>query len=652
MSTPYIASTLRIPSPSIPLRHTHPPPPWPLLLLSHPHDAVRLELRALFRALSSLHGAPRLRPAHLRALFAWYSALEAFAVALLKAEEETLYPWIEQWGRIEGPLSTSERSRARGRIIRHVRDLSSLAAAVPTEEKETQTEKEGGGEVGEKTAGETARNGAKERSRDGEGKGRSSASMLRMRVSDAPKLWRKKGKEVGEEDVVREEAVLARAAERASMASSRGLGGHHDASYYLPLGGGALVQVAGGGRGAGGKAREGAAIGIEGECRTVLETVQKHARLLTRAMLSYFECEERYLPPVIDALYDASDVESDGIERGVWRAVVRNNRRGEAAVLMMRACGGTEKATKWAAAALSPLDRLQLPLWRRRMASGRGKLMATLLAVSPPEMGGVGNGGKTPVEEERTRRALLFIGGQGGGGRWGERADPSDAENGVDVRRAVSALSSSSASGRFGSGRLDGIGAFGGGGGRGGDVGSGKLNWSGRLGGRRRMQSRHGGDENGLKHQLGGDGLALPPGLGRATSSALAMPSPPASPTDAPSAKELLHQLGSQPAHWDGTSEEASDSEPSSSLLSAFQGANRFQAPTAASSRSVSWELRAQMGREGRKVEWDGTESDEEEESGSGDPASEEGGSGKGATCDDPPLAYEPVFERCAALRS
>lgn len=107
---------------------------WALDIVALTHNAVRAELgdlRVVLGGVVSSGGAVGI--GELRALFAWFSTFEAFVVTVLKAEEEVLYPWLEQWGRIEGVLGTAGRIRDKGAIIRAVRDVGACAACVGLE---------------------------------------------------------------------------------------------------------------------------------------------------------------------------------------------------------------------------------------------------------------------------------------------------------------------------------------------------------------------------------------------------------------------------------------------------------------------------------------------------------------------------------------
>lgn len=104
---------------------------WSFDLVTLPHNAIRLELRDLNEILRGLVDGPRTANVpELSALFAWYSTFEAFVVTYLKAEEEVIFPWIEQWGRIDGALSTAGRITTKGSIIRGIRDAAACAALV------------------------------------------------------------------------------------------------------------------------------------------------------------------------------------------------------------------------------------------------------------------------------------------------------------------------------------------------------------------------------------------------------------------------------------------------------------------------------------------------------------------------------------------
>lgn len=104
---------------------------WSFDLVALWHNAVRLELGDLDDIVWGLvDTAHTVTMQEIRALFAWFSTFEAFVVTSLKAEEEVLFPWVEQWGRIEGDLSTANRITTKGTIIRGIRDTAACAALV------------------------------------------------------------------------------------------------------------------------------------------------------------------------------------------------------------------------------------------------------------------------------------------------------------------------------------------------------------------------------------------------------------------------------------------------------------------------------------------------------------------------------------------
>lgn len=107
---------------------------WSFDLVALWHNAIRLELRDLDDIVWGLVDTARtVTVQEIRALFAWFSTFEAFVVTSLKAEEEVLFPWVEQWGRIEGDLSTASRITTKGTIIRGIRDTAACAALVGLE---------------------------------------------------------------------------------------------------------------------------------------------------------------------------------------------------------------------------------------------------------------------------------------------------------------------------------------------------------------------------------------------------------------------------------------------------------------------------------------------------------------------------------------
>lgn len=110
---------------------------WSFDMVAVWHNAIRHDLCDLFVILETVKGAGKVRNTvnvmELRALFAWFSTFEAFVLTRLKAEEEVLYPWLEQWGRIKGDLSTASRITTKGTIIRGIRDTAACAAILGLE---------------------------------------------------------------------------------------------------------------------------------------------------------------------------------------------------------------------------------------------------------------------------------------------------------------------------------------------------------------------------------------------------------------------------------------------------------------------------------------------------------------------------------------
>ncbi|PXF46208.1 hypothetical protein BWQ96_03993 [Gracilariopsis chorda] len=101
---------------------------WSFDLVAIWHNAIRLELADLHDIVSSLLLPNRsVTMAEVRAFFAWFSSFEAFVITFLKAEEEVIFPWLEQWGRIRGSLSTLKRITTKGVITRAIRDTAACA---------------------------------------------------------------------------------------------------------------------------------------------------------------------------------------------------------------------------------------------------------------------------------------------------------------------------------------------------------------------------------------------------------------------------------------------------------------------------------------------------------------------------------------------
>lgn len=97
---------------------------WSLDVVAVWNNAVRYELWDMFGMLEGLEKGG------MRLFFEWMQGFEAFVVTRLKVEEEVLYPWVEQWGRIEGELSTGKRIAKKGGIIRGIRDVVACGEVV------------------------------------------------------------------------------------------------------------------------------------------------------------------------------------------------------------------------------------------------------------------------------------------------------------------------------------------------------------------------------------------------------------------------------------------------------------------------------------------------------------------------------------------
>lgn len=269
------------------LRQTTPGKRWSADCLSVVHNAVRAEIAALYDILTAMllgSVANRASVAELRAFFAWFSTFEAFVVTVLKAEEEVLYPWLEQWGRIEGALSTGARIADKGAVIRGVRDTSSCSALL---------------------------------------------GLHRLPAT----------------------AVLA-GPER----------NYHDA-----------LQV--------GFAEMGPDSSENTQCEEVLNAVAGHVSSFTLALAAYFREQEDALPKIIEGLYDAEDVRSSAFERRTLRAIWKSGRKDEATLILVKGFGENhDLARYWIQRNLRRIDRLSLPLWRRRYVAGRGAVVARFRA--------------------------------------------------------------------------------------------------------------------------------------------------------------------------------------------------------------------------------------------------------------------------------
>lgn len=269
------------------LRPTPPGTRWSTDCISVVHNAVLCEIGALYDILASMLlgcASRRASAGELRAFFAWFATFEAFVVTVLKAEEEVLYPWLEQWGRIEGALSTGARIAAKGAVIRGVRDASACAV------------------------------------------------RLGMRRATA--------------------SALMAGGER----------NYHDA-----------LQV--------GFAEMGPSEDENAQCEEVLTEVARHVSGFTRALAAYFREQEDALPKIIEGLYDAEDVRSSAFERRTLRAIWKSGRKDEATLILVKGFGDHhEMARCWIQRNLRRIDRMSLPLWRRRYVAGRGAVLARFRA--------------------------------------------------------------------------------------------------------------------------------------------------------------------------------------------------------------------------------------------------------------------------------
>lgn len=257
---------------------------WSVDVVAVVHNAIRAELGDLLEMLATLRLAAlagRLGAAELRSLFAWFASFETFAVAALKAEEEVLYPWLEQWGRIDGALSTGSRIAAKGAIIRSIRDAAAASATL---------------------------------------------GLQHLPAGGALRV---------------------------------------DAGDELAVGFADIAVVGGGDGGA-----------DEHVCQRVLEAVVTHVTRFGGAMGAYFREQEEALPAMIERLYDAEDVRSSAVDRRTVRAIWRSGRRDEATLIVARGLGGDRALMRaWTQRCLRRIDRMSLPLWRRRYHAGRGAVV-------------------------------------------------------------------------------------------------------------------------------------------------------------------------------------------------------------------------------------------------------------------------------------
>lgn len=260
---------------------------WSFDMVAVWHNAIRHDLCDLFLILEALNGIGRDRSAvsvmELRALFAWFSTFEAFVVTRLKAEEEVLYPWVEQWGRIEGDLSTASRITTKGGIIRKIRDAAACAAILGLD-RDT-----GGGTILMNP-------------------NRNYYDALKVGFAEiAPSL--EKGADVA-------------------------------------------------------------------RCANVVEKVTTLVAEFSSELLEYFREQERLLPLIIESLYDPQDMYAASIERRMIRSMWKCGRKDESMVMLLRAVEDSPSARQWICRNLRRLERLTLPLWKRKYNAGRGAVVA------------------------------------------------------------------------------------------------------------------------------------------------------------------------------------------------------------------------------------------------------------------------------------
>lgn len=493
---------------------------WALNLVAHSHDAVRIDLKILFQALNTLsRRRERLLPANLRCLFAWLDSFEAFTITALKTEEETILPWIEQWGRLDGPLCTAKRISIKGKIIRALRDATACCAALNTVTR-SQTlnclppvksfsnnpslsnfpatfytgnssqpsttpsssassfasspspprfpltmppQTPTGGQVlsgqeshsssphmlqrdtcehpnshhspctnavgcprcahfelgHRQTSGGCRRYSANnlrkgyslfssrarrrrlfpfhrasnehdyvhnsQHTTSGAGDERDGADKKRGRRFLRPTAFsRRKSDPVVTESTSSPPhkspagtSAISRAHRGIRTPTSGLLAGSSPSrshnlsqSYYRPLH--ANVDAI---------TDDGLAESrlLSSSPQEVLRKLVRHLQTMSRYLLGYFDMQERYLPVVIEGLYEYDDIRACGIERRMFRALCKSGRKHEAAMLMLRACTSIVDEREWICSALNPIERLFLPFWRRRFTSDRESLLEGFL---------------------------------------------------------------------------------------------------------------------------------------------------------------------------------------------------------------------------------------------------------------------------------
>lgn len=258
---------------------------WSFDLVAIWHNAIRMELRDLDEIIWGLIDGGRPINLHeLRGLFAWFSTFEAFVVTCLKAEEEVLFPWLEQWGRIDGDLSTASRITTKGTIIRGIRDTAACAALVGLDQE-----------------------------------------LPEGMVLTNPHRNYYDGLKVGFAQV--KPALMQR-----------------PASSVL--------------------------------YKTVLERVATHVSSFSTKLLDYFQEQERSLPMIIDSLYDVEDMHAMAVERRMIRAIWKCGRKDESMIILLRAVENAPFHRQWTVRNLKRVERLAMPLWRRRYNMARGAVTA------------------------------------------------------------------------------------------------------------------------------------------------------------------------------------------------------------------------------------------------------------------------------------
>ncbi|CDF36174.1 unnamed protein product [Chondrus crispus] len=111
-------------------------------------------------------------------------------------------------------------------------------------------------------------------------------------------------------------------------------------------------------------------------CGGILRKVTDAVASFSTQLLNYFHEQERSLPVIIESLYDPEDMYSASIERRIMRAIWKCGRKDESMVMLLRAVEDSPSCKQWTCRNLRRLERVAMPLWRRRYNNARGAVIA------------------------------------------------------------------------------------------------------------------------------------------------------------------------------------------------------------------------------------------------------------------------------------